>query len=88
MASPTRSLSNGGTIPHPHMISTIRTLEEGIMLTKFAFKKRPERKMVQVKLETRQLMWAKSVGQGKQEGVGKYIITYLATVLQCLMIND
>ena len=65
------SLKNGGVLPDT--INTMRVLEEGLSLTKFSFKKRPEKKMVQVKLETRQLVWYKSIGdkQGKPEGVGE-----------------
>ena len=51
-------------------IQMMRALEEGLMLTRFYFKKKPEKKMFQVKLETRELAWFRALGQ-KQEGVGQ-----------------
>lgn len=55
----------------PDKISMMRSLEEGLMLTRFYSKRKPEKKMFQVKLETRQLVWSKNIGQGKAEGIGK-----------------
>ena len=50
-----------------------RVLERGMVLTRFVSSKRtPERRMFQVKLETRQLIWSRGSVMGRPEGVGKF----------------
>lgn len=48
----------------------MRALESGTRLTRFPRSKRPENRMFQVKLETRELIWSRNIG-GKPEGVGR-----------------
>jgi len=50
---------------------TLCALEEGSSLTRYFRNKRPESRMFRVLLETRELVWMRSVG-GKPEGVGMF----------------
>lgn len=60
---------NGGP-PTPDLVEIMRLLEMGLVTTIFFYRKRPERKTLKVKLESRQLMWIKTQA-GRPEGVGK-----------------
>ena len=66
MAAP---IVNGG-LPSPDVVEVLRPLERGLVATVFFCRKKPERRTVRVKLETRQLMWIKSQGS-RPEGAGK-----------------
>lgn len=59
---------NGGSVPDIHEV--MRALEGGSKLTRFYYRRRPEYRMFRVRLETRQLIWTRSIG-GKPEGMGK-----------------
>ena len=48
----------------------MRALEGGSKLTRFYSRRKPEFRMFRVKLETRQLIWTRSIG-GKPEGTGE-----------------
>ena len=64
------ALTNGRNFDD--MAQLMRVLEEGYMLTRF-FKRRLEKKIFQVKLETRQLIWTRNIGTTlRPEGVGKH----------------
>ncbi|CAG5116488.1 unnamed protein product, partial [Candidula unifasciata] len=49
---------NGGP-PTPDIVEVMRLLEMGLVTTIFFYRKRPERRTLKVKLESRQLMWIK-----------------------------
>ena len=59
---------NGGP-PTPDMVEIMRMLEMGLVTTIYFYRKRPERRTLKVKLESRQLMWIKSQA-GRPEGIG------------------
>jgi hypothetical protein len=59
---------NGGAVPNIDEI--MRALEGGSKLTRFYHRRRPEFRMFRVRLETRQLIWTRSIG-GKAEGKGQ-----------------
>ena len=63
-------ISNG--ILNPTNIHVLRVLERGLVLNRFFSKRRPEKRMFQMKLETRQLIWIRVAG-GRPEGVSEYI---------------
>ena len=50
---------------------TLCALEDGSSLTRYFYNKRPESRQFRVVLETRELVWMRSVG-GKSEGVGMF----------------
>jgi len=50
---------------------TLSALEVGSSLTRYCRNKRPESRMFRVMLETRELVWSRSVG-GKPEGIGMF----------------
>ncbi|XP_076470498.1 1-phosphatidylinositol 4,5-bisphosphate phosphodiesterase gamma-1-like [Babylonia areolata] len=58
MAAP---MVNGGP-PTPDVVEVLRILERGLSTTVFFYRKRPERRTLRVKLETRQVLWMKSQG--------------------------
>ncbi|PVD20783.1 hypothetical protein C0Q70_18944 [Pomacea canaliculata] len=58
MAAP---MLNGGP-PTPDVVEVLRNLERGFVTTIFFYRKKPERRTLRVKLETRQLLWIKSHG--------------------------
>ena len=60
---------NGGP-PTPDMLEVMRLLEMGLVTTIFFYRKRPERRTLKVKLESRQLMWIKNQ-TSRPEGIGK-----------------
>ena len=43
-------------------VEIYRCLERGLVVTIFFSKKKPEKKTLQVKLETRQLVWIRAMG--------------------------
>ncbi|KAK2180276.1 hypothetical protein NP493_448g01031 [Ridgeia piscesae] len=51
----------------------MRALEGGMMLTRYSFRRRAEKRMFQVKLETRQLIWTRNVGSTRPDGSSEYI---------------
>lgn len=79
MASP---LMNGGPLT-PDIVEVMRLLEMGLVTSIFFYRKRPERRTLKIKLESRQLMWVK--GQtSRPEGIGK---PCLISVLNSLNYN-
>ncbi|XP_071092078.1 1-phosphatidylinositol 4,5-bisphosphate phosphodiesterase gamma-1-like isoform X1 [Haliotis cracherodii] len=58
MAAP---ITNGG-LPGPDVVEVLRPIERGLVATVFFYRKKPERRTLRIKLETRQLMWIKSQG--------------------------
>ncbi|KAK7114898.1 hypothetical protein V1264_000879 [Littorina saxatilis] len=58
MAAP---MVNGGP-PTPDVVEVLRHLERGLVTTIFFYRKKPERRTLRVKLETRQLLWIKAQG--------------------------
>ena len=71
----------GNCILNPTNIHVLRVLERGLVLNRFFSKRRPEKRMFQMKLETRQLIWIRVAG-GRPEGVSEYfyINFYLNTI--------
>ncbi|XP_041375905.1 1-phosphatidylinositol 4,5-bisphosphate phosphodiesterase gamma-1-like isoform X2 [Gigantopelta aegis] len=65
MAAP---ITNGG-LPSPDVVEVLRPLEMGLVATVFFCRRKPERRTVRVKLETRQLMWIKSQGSRPEGAV-------------------
>lgn len=65
MAAP---ITNGG-LPGPDVVEVLRPIERGLVATVFFYRKKPERRTLRIKLETRQLMWIKSQGS-RPEGTG------------------
>ena len=59
---------NGGP-PTPDVVEVLRHLERGLVTTIFFYRKKPERRTLRVKLETRQLLWIKAQG-ARPEGSG------------------
>ena len=63
-------INNPGFIPEMELI--ISQLERGTVVTKFFFRKRPERRTLSIKRETRQIVWQRSVtGRNVFEGASK-----------------
>ncbi|XP_060063123.1 1-phosphatidylinositol 4,5-bisphosphate phosphodiesterase gamma-1-like [Ylistrum balloti] len=58
------AVTNG---PNCEIVDTLRNLERGLVVTIFFARRRPERRTLKVKLETRQLLWIKAQG-GRPEG--------------------
>ena len=54
----------------------LRALEQGMALTRFYKSKKPEKRLFQVKLETRQLIWTRTIAMQagtRPEGTCKYL---------------
>ena len=70
---------NGASAPaqDQDLMSIMRVLERGLVVTQFFPKKRPERRTFQAKLESRQLVWILKAQSGKPNGKGK--IAYMST---------
>ena len=66
--------SLNGRPPTPDVVEVLRHLERGLVVTVFFHRKKPERRTLRVKLETRQLLWIKSQCS-RPEGSG--IVIYL-----------
>ena len=67
--------AGGGFIPEVETI--VSQLERGTVVTKFFFRKRPERRTLSIRRETRQIIWQRSqTGRNICEGSGKWIIKY------------
>ena len=66
------SVANGRNFDNINTL--MRVLEEGYMLIRFSPKRKHEKKVFQVKLETRQLIWTRNIGTSlaRPEGVGEY----------------
>uniref|UniRef100_T1IHK2 1-phosphatidylinositol 4,5-bisphosphate phosphodiesterase gamma n=1 Tax=Strigamia maritima TaxID=126957 RepID=T1IHK2_STRMM len=65
----TSSLCNGGPVaPGLGIEQTLRALEGGSVMVKFFPRRRPERRSFSVKLETRQIIWQRTVGKYAYEG--------------------
>ncbi len=61
-------IANG--LSNPADVHVLRVLERGLVLNRFFSKRRPEKRMFQLKLETRQLIWIRVAG-GRPEGVSE-----------------
>lgn len=59
MAAP--MIINGGP-PTPDVVEVLRHLERGLVTSIYFYRKKPERRSLRVKLETRQLLWIKTQG--------------------------
>ncbi len=71
----TSIVNGGGTADQTTKnIHVLRVLERGLVLNRFYSRRRPEKRMFQIKLETRQLIWIRVAG-GKPEGIGEYNCT-------------
>lgn len=72
-SSSLRSRGSDPAIQAQEMFDVMRTVGGGTWLTRFPRSKRPENRMFQVRLETRELIWSRNIG-GKPEGVGEEMI--------------
>ena len=72
------SLANGRNFDD--MTHLMRVLESGFMLRRFTPKRKDQRKVFQVKLETRQLIWTSNIGS-RPEGVGNTIFYHCMFLL-------
>jgi len=66
-------IPNGGPLPVVicEMEQIISQLERGTVVTKFYPRKRPERKTLMIRRETRQIVWARTAATRTFEGAGK-----------------
>ena len=65
-------IPNGGPLPSiSEMEQIISQLERGTVVTKFYPRKRPERKTLMIRRETRQIVWARTAATRTFEGAGK-----------------
>ena len=76
MATSRKQSTNSGTAVPPSAISNsthgiMRALEGGLMITRYSFRRRAEKRMFQVKLETRQLIWMRNLGS-RPDGFREY----------------
>ena len=76
-------LANG--LDNPANIHVLRVLERGLVLNRFFSKRRPEKRMFQVKLETRQLIWIRVAGS-RPEGFGE-LLDKCSVIVGCLMLS-
>nr|CAD7580696.1 unnamed protein product [Timema californicum] len=67
--------SSGSFIPEMEQI--INQLERGTVVTKFFPRKRPERKTLMIRRETRQVVWARAATTRSFEGAGNVLQTFL-----------
>ena len=73
---------NGGP-PTPDVVEVLRHLERGLVTTIFFYRKKPERRSLRVKLETRQLLWIKAQG-ARPEGSGSGDIVVIMNNIQII----
>lgn len=59
-------------------VEIFRVLERGLVVTIFFSKRKPERKTMQVKLETRQLVWIRAMGS-KPDGTREFFLLFPCT---------
>lgn len=71
----------------PEMEQIISQLERGTVITRFYPRKRPERKTLMIRRETRQIVWARSANTRSFEGAGKFSHFYIIKYL-CLTVNN
>jgi len=66
-------IPNGGPLPSiiSEMEQIISQLERGTVVTKFYPRKRPERKTLMIRRETRQIVWARTAATRIFEGAGE-----------------
>lgn len=64
----------------PEMEQIISQLERGTVVTKFFPRKRPEKKTLMIKRETKQIVWSRSATFRPYDGSGKFL-TISANVL-------
>ena len=69
-------IPNGSPLPSfiPEMEQIISQLERGTVVTKFYPRKRPERKTLMIRRETRQIVWARTAATRTFEGAGKFYV--------------
>jgi phosphatidylinositol phospholipase C gamma-1 len=69
-------IPNGNPLPSfiPEMEQIISQLERGTVVTKFYPRKRPERKTLVLRRETRQIVWARTATTRTFESAGKYVL--------------
>ena len=77
MATTRKHSTNSGTLsPSAVNNSThgmMRALEGGLMITRYSFRRRAEKRMFQVKLETSQLIWMRNLGS-RPDGFREYLL--------------
>lgn len=56
--------------------TVLRDLERGLVVGLFFPRKKPEKRTLSVRLETRQLIWVKTLGS-RPEGTGKFLFFIL-----------
>lgn len=66
------SMANGAMAFIPEMEQIISQLERGTVVTRFYPRKRPERKTLMIRRETRQIVWARSANTRSFEGAGNH----------------
>lgn len=67
---------NGAMAFIPEMEQIISLLERGTVVTRFYPRKRPEKKTLMIRRETRQIVWARSANTRSFEGAGIHIPFY------------
>lgn len=67
----------------PEMEQIISQLERGTIITRFHTRKRPERKTLMVRRETRQLIWARTSGERTFEGSSNIHFPYIFGIRMC-----
>lgn len=67
----------------PEMEQIISQLERGTVVTKFFPRKRPEKKTLMIRRETRQIVWSRSATFRPFDGSGKILLhDYLERIIQ------
>lgn len=61
----------------PEMEQIISQLERGTVVTKFFPRKRPEKKTLMIRRETRQIVWARSTTSKPFDGSGNLLNTII-----------
>lgn len=68
----------------PEMEQIISQLERGTVVTKFFPRKRPEKKTLMIRRETRQIVWSRSATFRPFDGSGKILSTFANLFEFCL----
>jgi hypothetical protein len=61
----------------PEMEQIISQLERGTVVTKFFSRKRPEKKTLMIRRETRQIVWSRSATFRPFDGSGKILFIFI-----------
>ena len=68
-----RASTSSVSIPETELL--ISQLERGTVVTKFSYRKKPEKKNLTIRRETRQIVWQKT-SKGMVDGAGKCIVEF------------